>query len=137
MKFALEKTSETKTEALLGLMPIVLFYGEIIVLFQTQWAWDYPSLAILLVFPSYCLMTCRHIICSVTKMKFDWRQRNPLFFLAFLANKYLALGIPEWQIAAGVFLITLFLFMQFVIEVIGQITSYLNIHCLTIKKRDQ
>jgi len=33
VKFALEKTSETKTEALLGLMPIVLFYGEIIILF--------------------------------------------------------------------------------------------------------
>ena len=70
-------------------------------------------------------------------MKIDWRQRNPLIFLAFLANKYLSLGIPEWQIAAAVFAITFFLFMQFVVEVIGQITSYLNINCLTIKKRDQ
>jgi hypothetical protein len=25
-------------------------------------------LVVLLVFPSYCLMTCRHIICSVTKV---------------------------------------------------------------------
>ena len=87
--YALEKTSESKSDALLGLMPIVLFYGEIAILFgSTQWAWDYPALAMLIVFPSYCLMTCRHIICSVTKMKFNWRQKNPFWFLLFIANKY-------------------------------------------------
>jgi hypothetical protein len=69
-------------------VPLVLFYGEIAILFGfTQWAWDYPALSILLVTPSYCLMTCRHIICSVTKMKFNWRQKNPAYFLLFVFNK--------------------------------------------------
>jgi len=49
----------------------------------------YPALGVLLVMPSYCLMTCRHIICSVTKMRFDWRQLNPLWFLLFPLNKVL------------------------------------------------
>jgi hypothetical protein len=116
-------------------MPLVLFYGEVIILFTcTQWAWEKPAFAILMLFPSYCLMTCRHIICSVTKMKFNWRQLNPLFYLAFPLNS-IGFAFTEWQVAAGVFGITFVLFMQFVVEVIGQITGYLGIYCLTIKHR--
>ena len=77
MTYALSKTVETKTQALCGLLPLVFFYAECAIVFTTQWGQTYPALAVLLVFPSYCLMTCRHIICSVTKMKFNWRQFNP------------------------------------------------------------
>ena len=69
IRFALERTSETKLEALAGLIPVILFYGEVFILFHfTEWAWKYPALAIILVFPSFCLMTCRNIICSVAKV---------------------------------------------------------------------
>ena len=87
--YALSKTSYTKSEALMGLLPIVFFYLECFVMFgMTDWAWKHPAYAVLIVFPSYCLMTCRHIICSVTKMKFNWRQKNPLWFLLFVFNRY-------------------------------------------------
>jgi hypothetical protein len=135
--FALEKTSETKTQALCGLLPIVFFYGEIVVLFTcTEWAWNYPALAMLLVMPSYCLMTCRHIICSVTKMTFNWRQLNPLWFSLFPINTFLGRPLPEEYIAGIVFTATLALFMRFTFEVIGQITGHLGIYCLTIKPKD-
>lgn len=85
----LSKTHQSKTQALCGLLPLVFFYMEVAILFLgTEWAWEKPALAILLVFPSYCLMTCRHIICSVTKMEFNWLQFNPLWFLLFFVNKY-------------------------------------------------
>ena len=120
-------------------------------MFSTQWGQRYPALAVLLVFPSYCLMTCRHIICSVTKMKFNWKQYNPLWFSLFLLNK-LALSVlprslqqqgsigndllPESWVAAIVFIATFTLFMRFTVDTIGQITTYLNINCLTIKKKE-
>jgi hypothetical protein len=44
--------------------------------------------------------------------------------------------VPESWIAAIVFIATFSLFMKFTIETIGQITSYLNINCLTIKKKE-
>ena len=72
--YALERTSETKVEALCGLLPLIFFYGEVYLAFQTEWAWNYPALVVLLVFPSYCLMTCRHIICSVTKVNLSLFQ---------------------------------------------------------------
>ena len=74
--YGLEKTSMSKIEALSGLMPLVLFYIEVIIVFQTEWAYRNPALAILLFCPSYCLMTCRHIICSVTKVS----ERLFIFF---------------------------------------------------------
>ena len=77
----------SKGEALCGLLPLVFFYTEVVIVFSTEWGNKYPALAVLLVMPSYCLMTCRHIICSVTRMIFDWRQLNPLWFLLFVANK--------------------------------------------------
>ena len=70
VSFSMEKTPYTKVEALCGLIPIFLFFGEVFILFYfTEWAWKYPALSILLVFPTYCLMTCRHIICSVAKVR--------------------------------------------------------------------
>jgi hypothetical protein len=84
-------------------------------------------------------------------MKFDWRQFNPLWFSLFLINKVLltvlpkslqqpgARGndfMPESWVAATVFIATFTLFMRFTVDTIGQITTYLNINCLTIKKKD-
>ena len=85
--YALEKTSMGKLEALCGLLPLVFFFTEALIVFTTEWGKKYPALAVLLLMPSYCLMTCRHIICSVTRMIFDWKQLNPLWFLLFIANK--------------------------------------------------
>lgn len=77
----------SKLEALSGLLPLAFFYTEAVIVFTTEWGQRYPALAVLLLMPSYCLMTCRHIICSVTRMIFDWRQLNPLWFLLFIVNK--------------------------------------------------
>lgn len=143
----------SKLEALSGLLPLVFFYTEAVIVFTTEWGQRYPALAIMLLMPSYCLMTCRHIICSVTRMIFDWRQLNPLWFLLFIANKALipiipALKslqvegankndiLPESWVAGIVFSVTFFLFMKFTIETINQITSFLGINCLTIKKKE-
>ena len=89
LTYALQKTSMSKLEALSGLFPLVFFYTEAVIVFTTEWGQSYPALAVMLLMPSYCLMTCRHIICSVTRMIFDWRQLNPLWFLLFIANKAL------------------------------------------------
>ena len=154
----------SKLEALSGLFPLVFFYTEAVIVFTTEWGQRYPALAVMLLMPSYCLMTCRHIICSVTRMIFDWRQLNPLWFLLFIANKALipiirnlyfqshiivaALKslqvegankndiLPESWVAGIVFSVTFFLFMKFTIDTINQITSFLGINCLTIKKKE-
>lgn len=84
-------------------------------------------------------------------MKFNWKQYNPLWFSLFLLNK-LALSVlprslqqqgsigndllPESWVAAIVFIATFTLFMRFTVDTIGQITTYLNINCLTIKKKE-
>lgn len=44
--------------------------------------------------------------------------------------------VPESWIAGIVFLATFILFIKFTVETIGQITSYLGINCLTIKKKE-
>jgi hypothetical protein len=163
LTYALQKTSMSKLEALSGLLPLVFFYTEAIIVFTTEWGQRYPALAVMLLMPSYCLMTCRHIICSVTRMIFDWRQLNPLWFLLFIVNKALipiirkhiksnsnlaALKslqvegaakndiLPESWVAGIVFSVTFFLFMKFTIDTINQITSFLGINCLTIKKKE-
>jgi hypothetical protein len=84
-------------------------------------------------------------------MKFNWRQFNPLWFTLFLFNKVAltflpkslqqpgAIGndmMPESWVAAIVFIATFSLFMRFTVDTIGQITTYLNINCLTIKKKE-
>ena len=44
--------------------------------------------------------------------------------------------LPESWVAAIVFIATFTLFMRFTVDTIGQITTYLNINCLTIKKKE-
>jgi hypothetical protein len=43
--------------------------------------------------------------------------------------------VPEEWVAGVVFTLTLIVFSRFVLGVIGQITQYLDINCLTIKKK--
>lgn len=98
-------------------------------------------------------------------MIFDWRQLNPLWFLLFIVNKVVipmirkTCGVlisffiaalrslqvegalkndllPESWVAGIVFFATLTLFMKFTVETIHQITSFLGINCLTIKKKE-
>jgi hypothetical protein len=44
--------------------------------------------------------------------------------------------LPESWVAGIVFSVTFFLFMKFTIDTINQITSFLGINCLTIKKKE-
>jgi hypothetical protein len=44
--------------------------------------------------------------------------------------------LPESWIAGMVFTATFILFMKFTVETIEQITSFLGINCLTIKKKE-
>lgn len=98
-------------------------------------------------------------------MRFNWRQKNPLWFLLFIINK-IAIPIlrrsllnnlfiytaflktfqikgsnasdllPEMWMAVIIFGATLTLFLKFTVETIQQITTYLGIYCLTIKPKD-
>ncbi len=95
-------------------------------------------------------------------MEFDPFQKSPFLFLLFLINKHAATLIrkyksliriflaslkeftydghyliPEHCVASAVFAFTFIAFSVFVVRVIGQITSYLDINCLTIKKKVQ
>jgi len=74
-----------------GLVPIVMFYCSMIVLFtQTEWAKQNPALACILCIPLYSLMTARQIVCNVTKMHLDPICKSSFWFLLFPLNRYAA-----------------------------------------------
>jgi len=135
IKSGLESAKCSKIEALLGLSPIPIYWVELILVFQTEWAWQNPALALLLTFPSYCLMTCKHIVCSVCKMPFGSFQKSPFLFFLFLVNNIAGKVVPDSTVALFIFIFTLISFLVFVVGCINQITAYLDINCLTIKKR--
>ena len=71
-----------------GLTPIFVFGLSVTLLFtQTEWASANPSLACLLLFPSYSLICSRQIICNVTKMEMETLPRIFLWFLLFPLNR--------------------------------------------------
>lgn len=94
IKSGLESAKCSSVEALLGLLPLPIFWLEIFCLFQTKWAWENPAITLMVLAPSYCLMTCKHIVCSVCKMPFNPIQKSPVLFLLFLVNKYALTLVP-------------------------------------------
>ena len=68
----LRKLGMTKflLDAAPGVMPI--FQWMICASFfwsHTQWAWDHPALAMLVLTPGFCLINSKMIVCNFTKME--------------------------------------------------------------------
>ena len=68
MNFALSRTKEGTFSALLGLLPLFIFYFCAYLVFSTEWGKANPALGLLLLAPIYCEMATKNIICSVTKV---------------------------------------------------------------------
>ena len=52
-------TKEPKHKALVGLLPLILFYCAAGLLAQTKWCWDNPALALLVTCPLYCYLATK------------------------------------------------------------------------------
>jgi len=47
--------------------------------------------------PTYCLICAKQIVCNMAKMKFNPVQLHSLYFLLFVANKYIFLVFPNLE----------------------------------------
>lgn len=129
-------TKEFMKEGLSGVLPLLqwlLCFSQVFL--STEWAWKHPALVTILFIPSFCLINSKMIVNSVTNMETDMDSTSFfIWFFLFPINKQNQL-LPEWQVAAIVFLITLTTYMVFVVCTIGQITRHLDIYCLSIKPK--
>ncbi len=92
--------------------------------------------------PFYCYTNCRIIIHVVARMKYEPLSLEPLLFLLFPLNEFVPAFLdgasPEPFVKTEVLALIVFLcgfgfFTHFVLGVLREITSYLDINCLTIK----
>ena len=72
---SLSKTVHSTLYCLSGLLPLVYFFTCSTIVFNTQWGSENPALAVLMLFPIYCEMASKHIICSVTKVNSELTYR--------------------------------------------------------------
>lgn len=124
-----------------GLLPIVicamflwtsLSFSEI--------AWTKPIFIMVPMTFYFGLNSSRCIIATVTKQEFsifkDFHLSLPILcgIIAIPANQ--AFGwIKEEQLFAGLIVVNMIAYFWYITNVIGQITDFLGIHCLTIKKK--
>lgn len=66
---SLTKTKHSTIYCLAGLTPLVYFFGCTYIVLSSTWGSENPALAVLMLFPMYCEMATKHIICSVTKVR--------------------------------------------------------------------
>lgn len=45
--------------------------------------------------------------------------------------------LPEWWVASAIFIVTFTWYIHYIVTVINQITEFLDIYCLTIKRRTE
>ena len=63
----------------------------------TEWAWKYPGYVCMMITPVISLINQRQIVCNFTGMEMDNFPKCTLWYLLFVANKYLpALGAPSY-----------------------------------------
>lgn len=125
-----------------GLLPCVLVAVAIKSVSTYSVTFEYqPALMIFLIGPFFSLCCSRLIIATVTKMNFslfnDFHLSAGFFMiiLAFPLNRLMDLNIDENLIYYGLMVINYSLYFWYIVNVIGQITTYLDIHCLSIKKQ--
>lgn len=93
-------------------------------------------LALLILLPGFCLINSKLIVCNFTDMETEMHSYTFIWFLLFPINKANAeLGVPEWVVALIIFIANLGTYLTFVVCTIGQITEFLDIHCLVIKHK--
>jgi len=96
---SLTQTSQRpRAKVLYGLIPFGLFMGMFYIMYtQTQWAWTYPGYVCMMVTPVISLINQRQIVCNFTGMEMNNFPKCTLWYLLFVANKYLpALGSPSY-----------------------------------------
>jgi hypothetical protein len=103
-------------------------------------AWTKPIFALAPIFFYFSLNCSRCIIATVTKQEYsvfiDFHLTLPIICCIIIipANQAFDL-IKEEQLFAGFIIVNIMAYFWYITIVIGQITDFLGIHCLTIKKK--
>lgn len=123
-------------EGLCGLVPLLNWVVAIGFVFNsTEWAKQYPGLVVFLLTPAFCLINSKIIVCNCTNMESEPVSMNFCIYLLFNANKSLSHSFSEGFVAATIFAMELTSYSIFVYCTIRQICNFLDIYCLTIKKK--
>lgn len=56
------------TDGLSGVVPYCCWLLALIATFQSEWGWENPALATVLLCPTYCLINSKLIVCNFTKI---------------------------------------------------------------------
>lgn len=119
--------SKTETKpaiaSLIGLIPVIQWWLIIFCIFGfTETAWNHPGLIVTGLVSIYSLLTCRQIVTNMSRQYLNPCPWEPLLFLVFPINAFIksngGAGIPEEYLFAGVYLITFYIFMEWVITTI-------------------
>lgn len=105
--------------------------------FQSEWGWSNPALATVILCPCYCLINSKLIVCNFTYIETPMIAYEALWFTLFPLNSMLGLNISEEVIAAIIFTVNTAIYFTFVYCTIEQITTFLDIYCLSIKPKRQ
>jgi len=63
----------------------------------TEWAWDNPGHALLLMFPAFSLVNSKQIVCNVTKMEMAKIPGSFFWFLLLPLNRYALELMPQLE----------------------------------------
>lgn len=135
----LTQSKHSVSHCLEGLLPVVLsvLYMTSAHIFSVV-AWEKPIYVFMSLTFFFSLNASRMIIATVTKKRFsifnDFHLTIPIILgiLAFPINA-MGLDIQEEILCSVLILLTGFTYFWYIVNVIKQITSYLDIYCLTIK----
>jgi hypothetical protein len=137
----LSKSKHSITHCLEGLLPIALCVLYMVSAHSfSVIAWEKPIFVFTSMTFFYSLNASRVIIATVTKKKFsifnDFHLTMPIILgtLAFPLNA-MGLDIKEETLCYGLILLNGIAYFWYIVNVINQITKYLDIYCLTIKKK--
>ena len=157
--FVFEVITKSKKHPLVhqlsGLWPIIMIYAFLYSCFNySSVAVFCPAMMILAVGPFFALCAARLILASVSKTEFSLLDNMhltfPFFCFIFVPyfcdnNEYLNyprdtyIHTQEFQTQFNIFKLMigtgLMVYLWFVVNAISQITEYLDIYCLSIKKK--
>ena len=70
-------------------MPLFMWWGVIYSTFTySEYAWENPAIATMVIFPTQSLITCKQIVASMTRQKLPAFPKTPLIFLLLPLNVY-------------------------------------------------
>ena len=117
-----------------GLTPLAMTMMTFVALFGfTEWAWSHPGYVIIMTCPLVSLINSRQIVCNVADQPMKSVPYPPLWYLLFVVNTVMELGISEAHLAAFVFAMTIGWYLHFALGTISQICEVCDIWCLSIK----